>query len=103
MVHSTPDNTLLRSKVSNLATNHESLFRCAVVPGFWIKGFRSEIPPFPSLFAALLIPVAAATFRNVLLIQELIQANQLASLTLSALMDDFGIIPPDNDRLLWNP
>jgi len=95
-----PSKELHRSKFGDLVSERDGLFKYGVVPGFWIGASRWEISPLPSLVAGLLVPVAASILRNVLILYELIQANRLVSLTLSAILDDFGIIPPNDDRLL---
>jgi hypothetical protein len=71
----------LKNAEKDMTTEHESLFQCAVVPGFETELARGEISDLAALIAKTIVPFTAGTMRKVLILEaEISLANLLVCL-----------------------
>ncbi|KAH6684926.1 hypothetical protein F5X68DRAFT_233361 [Plectosphaerella plurivora] len=92
VVATTPSDTLLRTKLDSLAREHETLFKCAVNPGFKVQVRPGEIPAMPAAVGAATVPVVARTLRQLATYMELLDAGRITST--GELQTKFGIDLP---------
>ncbi|PMD36357.1 hypothetical protein L207DRAFT_602431 [Hyaloscypha variabilis F] len=63
----------LNNQISALQSEHQSLFTCAVVPGFTIEGARGQLSPIRVGIADMLVPAGTGSIRTYLVDQAIRQ------------------------------
>jgi hypothetical protein len=99
VVH-TPDDTELKSKILTLQTEHDRLFRCAVVPGFRSDGASGDLKSLPTLLAGNIIPFAARTLQDYLLTRALLDTKRI---TFPWEVSRHGLETASSTVLSWAP